>query len=308
LVQKDLIMPAKPILLSFDVEEHHRIEAAVGYDCPLPLRKEYATRMETSTLRLLDLLAEKNATATFFIVGQIAISHPQLIRAIHAGGHEIASHGWDHQRVHRFTPATFLDDVRRSKDTLEQIAGVEIHGYRAPTFSVVRETGWAIDVLASAGFSYDSSIFPVRHDRYGISDAPRMPFWALGREARLLEIPPVTLRMGRFNLPVAGGGYFRLFPLGILEAGLRQAARLEPSAAMLYFHPWEFDPSQPRLPLGRVSKFRTYVGIGRSSSRLRKLLARHRFTRAIDVVNTLRDSGLSEYRVYQEPALQGVTS
>src|SRR5205807_2796287 len=140
---------------------------------------------------------------------------------------------WDHQRVHRFTPAEFADDVRKGKEALEQAAGVAVRGYRAPTFSIVRQMGWAIDVLAEAGFAYDSSIFPVRHDRYGIPDAPRTPFLALGARHRLLELPPTTLRYFRFNLPVAGGGYLRLFPLGLLEAGVRQVQKLEPPAAML---------------------------------------------------------------------------
>src|SRR5207237_8848960 len=160
------------------------------------------------------------------------------------------SHSWDHRRLHRFTPAAFRDDLLRSKDALEQATGAAVVGFRAPTFSLVRETGWAIDVLAEAGFEYDSSIFPVRHDRYGIPEAPRGPFLAVGRERQLLELPPVTYRVAGMNLPVAGGGYFRLFPLGFMRAGLRQVARsVPPAVGMLYFHPLEFDLHQPRLPL-----------------------------------------------------------
>jgi len=290
-------MSSGSIILSFDVEEHYRIEAAVGIDCPQSLRDDYAARMDTTTRKLLDLLARHDTHATFFIVGQIAVSHSKLVRDIQAAGHEIASHSWDHRSVHRFTPAGFADDLKRSKDALEQAAGVEVRGFRAPTFSVVRQTAWAIDVLAGLGFDYDSSIFPVRHDRYGIPDAPRTPFMAVGARLRLIELPPVTLRYLRFNIPVAGGGYFRLFPLAFLEAGVRQTQKLEPAAAMLYFHPWEFDEDQPRLPLSRLSRFRTYVGTKRSTGRLERLLTRHRFRRAIDVVEELQGKALPEFVV-----------
>ena len=290
-------MNSGPIILSFDVEEHHRIEAAAGYECPSFLRDAYAERMDSTTRRLLDLLAEHDTQATFFIVGQIAVSHPKLIRDIHAAGHEIASHSWDHRRVHHFTPQTFAEDLRKSRDVLQQATGVGVHGFRAPTFSVMRETAWAIDVLTELGFAYDSSIFPVRHDRYGIPDAPRTPFLAQGKWGAILELPPVTLRWWRFNLPVAGGGYFRLFPLKMMEAGIRQALTLLPASAMLYFHPWEFDPDQPRLPLSRLSRWRTYVGMKRAMPRLSRLLTRHRFRRAIDVVEELRGQALPEFTV-----------
>jgi polysaccharide deacetylase family protein (PEP-CTERM system associated) len=288
-----------PIILSFDVEEHYRIEAAAALQCPIPLREEYSRRVDSATRRLLDLLAAHQARATFFVVGDIAQAQPRLVRDIAAAGHEIASHGWDHRRVHCFSRDEFLEDVRNSKDVLEQVTGAAVQGYRAPTFSIDRQTGWAIDALVEAGFIYDSSIFPVRHDRYGIPDAPRTPFIAVGAQARLLELPPTTLRLSRFNLPVAGGGYFRLFPLRLLEAGTRQVRNLRPAAAMLYFHPWEFDVDQPRLPLSRLARWRTYVGIKSASRRLALLLSRHRFTRAIDVVGELTSQPLPEFQVWK---------
>jgi polysaccharide deacetylase family protein (PEP-CTERM system associated) len=286
-----------PIVLSFDVEEHHRIEAAAGYECPAPWRHEYAKRMESSTRRLLDLLAKHDAKATFFIVAQIAAERPGLVRDIHGAGHEVAAHSWDHQRVQRFTPAGFAEDLRKSKDALEQAAGVAVRGFRAPTFSITRQTAWAIDVLAEVGFDYDSSVFPVRHDRYGVHDAPRTPFRIVGQRSRLVELPPTTLRYFGMNVPVAGGGYFRLFPLAMMEAGIRQTTKLQPAAAMLYFHPWEFDPNQPRLPLSRLSRFRTYVGMPRSTARLVRLLRRYRFHRAIDVVEGLKGQTLPEFAI-----------
>jgi polysaccharide deacetylase family protein (PEP-CTERM system associated) len=272
-----------PVVLSFDVEEHHRIEAAAHLACPPELQARYAGRTDETTRWLLDVLAEKNARATFFVVGPLAKSHPALVRKMVEAGHEVASHSWAHRRAHRFTPASFREDILASKDALEQASGAAVFGYRAPTFSIMRETAWAIDVLVELGFRYDSSVFPVHHDRYGVPEAPRTPFLVRGYSGEILELPATTLRMFGQNLPVAGGGYFRLFPLFLMEHGIRQLAALPQSAAVLYFHPWEFDPEQPKLPLSGMSKFRTYVGIGRSRRRLKRLLSRHHFVRMMDV-------------------------
>lgn len=289
--------PATSYVVSFDVEEHHRIEAAAGLTVSPERQREYAERMDTSTRRLLDQLAASGVKATFYIVGEITVSHPALVRAIHAAGHEVGSHSWDHRRVHRFDPKSFCEDLMRSKGALEQVTGERVYGFRAPTFSVVRETGWAVDVLAECGFEYDSSIFPVRHDRYGVPDAPRTPFIAVGRERELLELPPLTYRVLGMNLPVAGGGYFRLFPPAVMRAGLRQATGAESNVAMLYFHPWEFDADQPRLPLGRLSRWRTYVGVGKTTERLNRLLDSYPFRRAIDAVREIRTESLPRFRV-----------
>ena len=163
--------------------------------------------------------------------------------------------------------------MRQSKDALEQASGAAVVGYRAPTFSLVRKTAWALDVLAELGFLYDSSIYPVRHDRYGVPDAPRGPFLARGARHEILEIPPATVRIGGVNVPVGGGGYFRLLPWPLMKLALSLSRRDPQSGAtVLYFHPWEFDPDQPRLPLKRLSRFRTYVGIRHSRSRLTRLL------------------------------------
>ncbi len=282
------------ICLSFDIEEHHRIEAAVGIDCPPELKRTYADRMEASTERILELLARAgNVPATFFIVGEIAESHPKLVRRIAEAGHEIGSHSHDHRRIHRFQPDAFRDDLRRSLDALQQTAGVPVVGFRAPTFSLMAETSWATDVFLDLGLRYDTSIFPVRHDRYGVPDAPSGPFWLKGEQGKILELPPLTLRRFGQNLPVAGGGYFRLFPLGFMKRGVGDRTERERDLSMLYFHPWEFDPGQPKLPLKRLSKWRTYVGVGRSAKRLHHLLDRYRgrFVRAIDAVNELEKCG-----------------
>ena len=284
------------VVFSFDVEEHHRIEAAAGLDVSAAAKADYADRMERTTDRLLELLAETGVKATFYVVGEIAESHPRLVRAMAEQGHEVGSHGWDHRRVHRFEPVGFAEDLRKSVVALEQASGQKVAGYRAPTFSVTRATAWAADVLAESGLKYDTSVFPVRHDRYGVPDAPRTPFRLRGQRGEILELPPTTYHLVGPNLPVAGGGYFRLFPLAAMRAGIRQ---LSPTVAMLYFHPWEFDPDQPRLSLGRVARFRTYVGTGRSTGRLRTLLTQYRAVarRAVDVVDGLEVGGLPVFEL-----------
>ncbi|HKB03842.1 MAG TPA: XrtA system polysaccharide deacetylase [Gemmataceae bacterium] len=286
-----------PVCFTFDVEPHDRIEAAAGLACPAEVRRAYAQSMEACTRWLLDTLAEFDARATFFVVGQVAVTHSRLVRDMAEAGHEVACHSWDHRRVHHFTPDTFRLDVRRAKHTLEQAAGQPVVGYRAPTFSIGRETAWAIDVLAEEGFRYDSSVFPVRHDRYGVPDAPRFPFHVRGQDHSLLELPPTTLGLGGFNLPAAGGGYFRLFPPMIMRAAVRQAERDPGGVPVLYFHPWEFDPDQPRLPLGRAGRFRTYVGIKRSRSRLRDLLVRYESRPMIDAAEDLGLRVLPTFRL-----------
>lgn len=292
-------MPS-PIVLSFDVEEHDRIEAAVHLQVSPDLKRTYADRMEAATRRLLEQLhAAGEVKATFYVVGQIAETHPALVRDIAAAGHEVGSHSHDHRRIHRFTATTFREDLMRSVDALEQVTGQKVAGFRAPTFSLMKPTAWAVDELLRVGLRYDTSIFPVRHDRYGVPDAPRGPFRLEGTAGRILELPPLTLRTFGQNLPVAGGGYFRLFPLWFMRAGLGQVAEVPNALGMLYFHPWEFDPGQPKLPLGRVSRFRTYVGIGKSEHRLGKLLTtyRTRFRRAVDVADELTAKELPTYRL-----------
>jgi polysaccharide deacetylase family protein (PEP-CTERM system associated) len=287
-----------PIILSFDVEEHFRIEAATGLSIDPALKSHYSGRLEPSTHWLLNRLAEHDIKATFFVLGEIARSHPRLVRAIHSAGHEVASHGWDHQRVLTLTPASFRQDVAWSKDALEQVTGEPVVGYRAPTFSIVRQTAWAIDELAELGMTYDSSIYPVRHDRYGVPDAPRAPFLARGDRQTLLEIPPLTWRLFGANVPLGGGGYFRLLPRFLLNVALDQSRRdCRPCVGMLYFHPWEFDPAQERLPLSGLSWFRTYIGLFRSRGRLKTMLRQHHYVRAVDVAGQLVLGALPQFNL-----------
>jgi polysaccharide deacetylase family protein (PEP-CTERM system associated) len=277
------------VVLSFDVEEHFRIEAAFGLEIADSLRENHRQRVEVMTYWLLERLAAHQARATFFIVGEVARQNHHLVRAIAQAGHEVASHSWDHQRLHRHSPASFREDVRKSKHLLEQITGQEVVGFRAPTFSLMRKTGWAIDILVEEGFRYDSSIYPVRHDRYGMPDAPRTPFFAVGRTHEILELPPLTLRWFKINFPVGGGGYFRLLPLWFLQRGIQQMQQQgQESLAMLYFHPWEFDLDQQRLPLGRLNRWRTYTGIAAAIARLQRVLQAHHFATAADFLRVLQ--------------------
>jgi polysaccharide deacetylase family protein (PEP-CTERM system associated) len=288
-----------PAVLSFDIEEHHRIEAAAGLEVAATLQGDYRRRMCRVTGWILEQLAERNIPATFFIIGQIAHDEPGLVRSIREAGHEVASHGWDHRRIHTMNPEAFREDVRKSKDALEQACGAAVVGYRAPTFSLVKKTAWALDVLPETGLLYDSSIYPVHHDRYGIPDAPRGPFLAQGIRHEILELPPATLRMGGVNVPVGGGGYFRMLPWPLLKLALAHSRRDPQSGAtVLYFHPWEFDLDQPRLPLKRLNRFRTYVGIRRSRSRLTRLFSGYPFMRAVDLARRLLDrrEGLPRFR------------
>jgi polysaccharide deacetylase family protein (PEP-CTERM system associated) len=288
---EDLAMPNSTIL-SFDVEEHHRIEAASALSCPAHRKVQYASRAVATTRRLSDLLAESNTKATFFIVGELAEQNPEMVRELHQAGHEIASHGWDHQPVYRLTREAFRRDITKCKDVLEQITGERVKGYRAPTFSVMKKTAWAIDELIDAGYQYDSSVFPVHHDRYGVPDAPVSPFRCYGASGQqsILEIPPLTLQLGLGNLPIGGGGYFRLMPLLLLKLGIWTNRGNDPAVSMLYFHPWEFDAGQPKLDLRGVSRWRTYVGIERAEARLRRIT---RFTsitsfhRACDIADSI---------------------
>jgi polysaccharide deacetylase family protein (PEP-CTERM system associated) len=279
-----------PVVLSFDVEEHDRIEAAVGLEVDSILKADYRQRMRRMTDWVMEELAGRNITATFFILGQIGEENPGMVRAIHEAGHEVASHGWDHRRIHVMNPESFREDVRKSKDALEQVTGAAVVGYRAPTFSVVKQTAWALDVLADLGLLYDSSIYPVRHDRYGVPQAPRGPFMAQGCRSEILEIPPATMRIGGVNVPVGGGGYFRLLPFHLMKMAL-SLSRRDPlsGATVLYFHPWEFDPDQPRLPLTRFSRFRTYIGIRHSQRRLTRMLSGYPFMRAVDLARRLQE-------------------
>ncbi len=275
-------------VLSIDVEDYFQIESAfsvVGRDN----WHAWEPRVERNVDLLLSLFDRLKRRGTFFCLGYVARQHPQVIRRIAAAGHEIASHGTMHDRLHRLDATSFRDDLLTSKALLEDQCHQPVVGYRAPTFSVTPQTAWAIDVLVESGFTYDSSIFPVRHPLYGVPSAPDRPFMVRGSAtgASILEIPPLTWHVGGRHWPVAGGGYFRLFPLWFMKRGLAQAATQQ-RPAVLYFHPWEFDPDMPRMPLSFTGRLRTYTGLASAEKRLAHIMASSaRWVRIIDVVDEL---------------------
>lgn len=228
-------------------------------------------RVEKNVDRILELFDTKNVKGTFFTLGWIAERYPAMTRRIVEHGHELASHGWEHIRVTTQTPAAFREDVIRTKSVLEDICGVQVKGYRAASYSINASNIWALDELAEAGYCYSSSIVPIRHDLYGMPDAPRFAFDTA--EGRLLEVPITTLRLAGRNINCGGGGWFRLFPYAFSRWAMRQVNENEKQAGIFYFHPWEIDPDQPRqagLPL--KTRFRHYLNLNRMHGRLEKLL------------------------------------
>jgi polysaccharide deacetylase family protein (PEP-CTERM system associated) len=269
--------------MSVDVEDYFQVSA---FDKVVARDRwdRFESRVEANTDRLLDLFASHGVSATFFILGWVAERHPALVRRIAAAGHEVASHGFGHQLVYELDVERFRDDVRRAKRQLEDTAGQRVAGYRAPSYSITKQSLWALDVLVEEGYAYDASVFPIHHDRYGIPDAPRHPY-VLERDAgRLVEAPPSTVRVGRVNLPVAGGGYFRILPFAWTRWGIARVNRHERQPVIFYLHPWEVDPGQPRLSADTVGRFRHYRNLHKTEPRLRRLLELFRFGRVIDVL------------------------
>lgn len=261
--------------LTIDVEEYFQVHAFEEI-VPRSDWESYPSRVVASTRRVLRLLGEHDVHATFFILGWVADRHPRLVQEIAEAGHEIAAHGYAHELIYRQTRADFAADLDRTIDAITRpLNGIEPVGYRAPSFSITRQSLWALDVLREKGMAYDSSIFPlVAHDRYGINTAQR---FANQVADGLWEFPVSTVRFGRKNWPVAGGGYFRVLPLWITRWAIRRI-NAEGEPAVLYLHPWEFDPDQPRMrdaPL--LSRLRHYTNIGKTEARLRALLSEFSF-------------------------------
>jgi polysaccharide deacetylase family protein (PEP-CTERM system associated) len=269
---------------SVDVEDYFQV-GAFEKAIPRDAWDRLEPRVERNTRRLLDLCARHEVQGTFFVLGWVAERWPQLVRDIRAAGHELATHGQDHRRVTTLTPREFREDVRRSKRTIEDAAGVEVIGYRAPSYSIVRETLWAMDVLIEEGFRYDSSIFPIHHDRYGIPDFPRFPGPVRGGNGTALhEVPISTVRVAGFNLPFVGGGYLRHFPLPFIRWGMRRLNGVERRPAILYIHPWEIDPEQPRQDVRLLTRLRHYRNLERTEERLARLFSEYSFTTIREVL------------------------
>ena len=262
--------------LTFDVEDYFH---ASIFDRVVPRSRwdSCEIRVSESTDRLLGILDDSKTRATFFVLGWVAERLPGLVRRIAAAGHELASHGYGHRLVYELTKEQFRADLRRSRAAIESAAGQPVLGYRAPSYSITERSLWALDVLVEEGFVYDSSIFPIHHDRYGIPAAPRHPYRIERSAGNLWELPPSTVRLWRTNLPVAGGGYFRLLPYGWTKWGIARLNRREERPAVFYLHPWEIDPDQPRLGLNGFGAFRHYRNLERTEARLRQLLTDFQF-------------------------------
>lgn len=262
--------------LTIDVEDYFQVSAFAPYI----RRDDWDTRecrVERNVHRILDMLQTHRAKATFFTLGWIAERYPQIVQRIVAEGHELASHGYGHERASDQSPALFSADIERAKKLLEDLSGQVVQGYRAPSFSIGTGNLWAFDCLQSAGYRYSSSIYPIQHDHYGMPDSPRFAYQV--RDG-LLEIPVTTLRMMNRNLPSSGGGYFRLLPYQLSRWMLSQVNAGDREAAIFYFHPWEIDVDQPRVEgVGAKARFRHYVNIGRMEARLNRLLGDFRWGR-----------------------------
>ena len=234
-------------------------------------------RVERNVDRLLQMLDAQHVQATFFTLGWVAERYPQLVRRIVAGGHELASHGYGHERASDLDRASLREDLSRAKALLEGIGGVSVRGYRAPSFSIGHGNLWAFDTLLETGHAYSSSLYPIRHDHYGMPDAPR---FAHRRDNGLLEVPVTTVRLGQRNLPSSGGGWFRLFPYAVSRWMIQRVNQQDRQAAVFYMHPWEIDPDQPRVPgIDAKTRFRHYVNISRTEQRLQRLLRDFRWGR-----------------------------
>jgi polysaccharide deacetylase family protein (PEP-CTERM system associated) len=226
---------------------------------------------------MLDLFDEYRVRSTFFVLGWVGERHPELVRAIAQRGHEVASHGYAHRLIYDQTQSAFREDVRRAKRLLEDACGRRVTGYRAPSYSITPKSLWALDILLEEGYEYDSSIFPIRHDRYGIPVSERRPYLIERSAGSLVEVPGSTTQVGALNLPVAGGGYFRILPYWWTKWGISRVNQRERRAAIFYLHPWEIDPEQPRLSAGRLGRFRHYRNLDDTEHRLRQLLTDFKF-------------------------------
>jgi polysaccharide deacetylase family protein (PEP-CTERM system associated) len=267
--------------LSIDVEDYFQVtafERCVRRD----QWDNYSLRVERNTLRILDMLDEYEVKATFFVLGWVAERCSRLVCAIAGRGHEIACHGYGHELVYHIGPERFREDVRRAKAVLEDISGEKVFGYRAPSYSITGKSLWALDILVEEGFSYDSSIFPIVHDIYGIPGGKRFLHDIETHQGMIREFPISTfpLRLGRWHnqLPIAGGGYLRLLPVSLVCRAINYINSKERQPTVVYFHPWEIDPDQPRIHCGLKSRFRHYLNLHKMEAKVRYLLDNIRFS------------------------------
>ena len=279
--------------LTVDVEDYFQV-SAFSDNIHQNEWDTHPLRVNKNTFRLLDLFDEYQLKATFFVLGWVAERDKDLVHEIANRGHEVASHGYSHQLVYNQTPETFRQETIRAKSILEDIIQQPVRGYRAASYSIIKKSQWALDILAESGFVYDSSIFPVRHDRYGMPDTPEHPYHLETPEGNsIIEFPLSVAKIINYHLPIAGGGYFRLYPYWLSKAGLRQINR-QHKPFIFYLHPWEIDPDQPRISAGWFSRFRHYNNLDKCEPRLKKLMTDFQFTTTWDVLSDLgfKDSSI----------------
>jgi polysaccharide deacetylase family protein (PEP-CTERM system associated) len=279
--------------MSVDVEEHFQVEAFAKVISP-DSWDSLESRVERNVEKILDLFRRFNVKATFYILGWVNERRPNLAREIAAAGHEIGCHGFGHQRIHRQTPEQFRQDIRKARSILEDDAQMPVCCYRAPSFSVTKSTLWALDILYEEGFTIDSSIFPIRHDLYGMPDEKRFPHYKTTQKGnRIFEFPPSTIQLAGNNVGVAGGGYLRLLPYHFTRWAIRRINAIEKQPAMVYFHPWELDPDQPKITAPLRSTLRHYTNLSKMERKIELLLKDFSFASVSKACSHLSD--------YQEP-------
>jgi polysaccharide deacetylase family protein (PEP-CTERM system associated) len=271
------MVPQRAHIMSVDVEDYFMVEAFAD-SIPRAMWESCPSRIVTNTRRVLDLFNEYGVRGTFFFVGWLAKRYPELVRDVQACGHELACHSFWHRPVYSLNPDEFRKDTRAAVCAIEDAAGKKVYGYRAPSWSITKECLWALDILAEEGFTYDSSIYPIHHDLYGIPGAQRFPYQHRLRDGRsLLEFPPTTARLWGQNLPGAGGGYLRILPLAYTRWIFRQVDKECREKVVVYFHPWELDPEQPRVKDKWKSRIRHYTNLHKMKDRVESLLASYSF-------------------------------
>lgn len=251
----------------------------------------FESRVGANTRRLLDLLSARGIKGTFFVLGWIAERYPRLVREISEAGHEVASHGYNHRLVYDLSEREFREDTRKAKKILEDATGAPVVGYRAASYSLVKESLWALDVLMEEGFRYDSSIFPIRHDRYGFPEAERFPYTIKRKGGYITEYPPSTYRLFGQNLPFSGGGYFRILPLWFTMKASRHINEVEGKPVIFYLHPWEIDAGQPRIRTQFLKTFRHYVNIEKTYSKLDLFLKGFEFKPIAEMMDDAEGAG-----------------
>ena len=281
-------------ILSVDVEDYFQVEA-FAHSISRERWEQFPSRVVANTQRILDLFDQFQARATFFFVGWVAERFPSLVREVHSRGHEVACHSYWHRPVYSLTPEEFRKDTRAACDVIEQAAGTKLLGYRAPTWSITAQCLWALDILAEEGFRYDSSIYPIHHDLYGVPAARRFPYtYACSNGMKVREFPPATVRIAGTNFPAAGGGYLRIFPFSYTNWVFNHLEKKYRQPVVVYFHPWEIDPGQPRFKDKWRSRFRHYTNLSRMEGKVKGLLERHSFQSFRDLLDAESGSADAE--------------